>query len=162
MSAGKGKAQPSVLPKPLGPQVVEWPTKGNPRIRCKPWGQVVLDPEILDGSLSMRAEHRGTLLAALGAAIGQAQLPVYDIRWRFQACCMIRHRPTTALDAVLESTELVVLDASQHMDPSLLECPHCGAKAPSEHQWHDNASSFKGSAETPTIYVASMRRSCSK
>jgi hypothetical protein len=153
------------MPQALQAQTVEWPTQGNgqPRIRCKPCGQLLLDPQNLDDSLDLsNLQHRSTLFAALASAIGVSKKPVFDIRWRFQPCCMIRHRPVTALDALLENTELVLMDAAQHMDPSKLKCPECGAFEPQALQWHNKAASFKGPAEAPTIYLASRRRKCSE
>jgi hypothetical protein len=66
------------------------------------------------------------------------------------------------VDAPLQSTELVVMDAAQHMDPSKLKCPQCGAFEPQALQWRNKAASFKGPAEAPTIYLASRRRKCSE
>jgi hypothetical protein len=106
----------------------------------------------------------GSLYYRMGSAIGVAaasdKLTLFSPVFSFQPVCTIRGRPISQLDAQLEPTQLVVLDAGYWL-PGKLQCVRGGCTGTVEARgWHTNAHSSKGDGRVHTIYVATRKRQC--
>ena len=106
----------------------------------------------------------GSLYYRMGSAIGVAaasdKLTLFSPVFSFQPVCTIRGRPISQLDAQLEPTQLVVLDAGYWL-PGKLLCVRGGCTGTVEARgWHTNAHLSKGDGRVHTIYVATRKRQC--
>lgn len=120
------------------------------------------------GSSLETAASWGRLMADIGKLIGTSKHTLTALTFSWPCVGTIRHRAVTKLDAMLEGTQLIVLDVAQWLKQEDLTCDKiredtgviCGGLLKSK-EWMSNATCSKGVGSVHTIYMANVNRRCS-